>query len=272
MSKKWYIIGLGVLVMGSLLFRGLFSCGGQRQKGCDEFTVRSKVVRKNGNVQPATGWYPLEDGDELTTDSKGEAQLNLSACWPGQLFIFHDSQGAFKVSSCGKADFEGANSCILAGTYYVNNCASEDVIWSGSARIEKRGTIFAITYLPERELTLVIVLDGEVAVQPVDSYDPTTLGESRTLSAEEFYFTMPRAEYTTIAELEPRQVYPVSELEGLAFELGIDSWMRDIRDQADRDGVRPADFPEFNEADRVLEREIVIVTEEPEADIETEEP
>ncbi|MEA3308780.1 MAG: hypothetical protein U9Q70_04620 [Chloroflexota bacterium] len=265
MRKKWYLLGLGLLVMGSLLFRGLTSCGGQchsgaprREPGCDEFTVRSKVVYKNGAIQPATGWYPLEDGDELTTDSRGEAQLNLSACYPGQLFIFHDSQGAFKVSSCGKTDFEGANICLLAGVYYVNNCASEDVIWSGSARIEKEGTIFVITYLPERELTLVIVLDGKVTVQPVESYYPTTLGAETTFSAEEFYFTMPRAEYARVAGLEPRQVYPISELESLSFELGIDSWMRNIRDQAEKDEMLPSSWPKFSE-----EIEFEVPTEEP---------
>ena len=172
MSKKWYILGLGLLVVGSLLFRWLTSCGGQchsgapqRGQGCDEFTVQSKVVCKNGAPQPATGWYPLADGDELTTDSQGEAQLNLSACWPGQLFIFHDSQGAFRVLSCGKTDFESANICLLTGVYYVNNCASEDVIWSGSARIEKKGTTFTL-YLFGVDISSIEILgDASIANQ-----------------------------------------------------------------------------------------------------------
>lgn len=108
----------------------------------------------------------------------------------------------------------------------------------------KLGTSFSITALPEdREISLVVVLEGRVMVEPVLSYDPTELGQALDVPGGEFYFTMPDAMLSDVAGLEPRVAHPVDELEPVARELGIVDWMIKVRDRAEEGGVLPDNWP-----------------------------
>ena len=72
---------------------------------------------------------------------------------------------AISRSRDSKADFGTIGDCVL-GTWYYGTCAGEFTIHTGSASIVKNGTSLSVTYVPERELTLVVVLEGRVWVTP----------------------------------------------------------------------------------------------------------
>ena len=214
-------------------------------KGCDEFTRKDAQVYKNAALHTASGWHPLNKGDTLSTSASGQAQVNLSDCWPGEIYIFRNSSGQFKVEECEKSLMGTSGYCDAFGTWYVGDCADEfDVVWTGSAKITKTGTTFSVTYLPEeRGTTLVTVLRGSASVEPVLSAGADELGPSALVKDGLFYFTMPDAAYSDVAGLEPRQVYPLEELAPVAAELGIQDWMIDVSEKAREDGVLPENWP-----------------------------
>jgi hypothetical protein len=216
-----------------------------RTGGCDEFTRMDARVYKNSVEHTASGWYPLVKGDELSTDTAGQAEVNLSDCYNGHIFIFRASGGAFHVENCTKTQYPSSGYCDAFGTWYVGACANEfNPVYTGSGKIVKTGTTFSVTYLPEnREITLVVALDGRLTVEPVQSVDPTELAPADPVAADSFYFTMPDDRLDRVAGLEPRQEHPITELAPVAFELGIQEWMIDISNQARRDGVLPPDWP-----------------------------
>jgi hypothetical protein len=150
------------------------------------------------------------------------------------MYAFQKSSGDFRVEQCRKFMSDSGSFWCLSGFWYVS-CEGEYTLRTGSAQIEKRGTILWVMYLPEDNLTLVVVLEGEVEVRPVKDY-PSTLGLATTLTAEEFYFTMPDAEMHDIAGLAPRTVYSYAELEPLVDELGIEDWIGAAVEQAQQDG------------------------------------
>jgi hypothetical protein len=216
-----------------------------RTQGCDEFKGWNAQVLKNSSGFTLAGWHPLTSGDELSSDNTGEAELNLSACWAGRIYIFKNSGGQFRVAQCRRAAYTTSSSCIPFGTWYVGACAGEFSLSTGSAKVTKTGTSFSATFLPEnREVTLVVVLEGRVSVEPVESFDPTQLGPASDVAEGQFYFTMPDAVLSDIAGLEPRTAHPLEDLPRVADELGILDWMFEVREKADEDGVLPGNWPQ----------------------------
>jgi hypothetical protein len=216
-----------------------------RTQGCDEFKRLIAKVFKNEVEHTAGGWHPLDTGDTLHTDENGEAELNFSDCWDGRLYLFENSVGNIRVRDCRKAVYYStSNLCIPNGTWYSGKCRGEFSATTGSVRLTKLGTSFSITALPEnREISLVVVLEGRVDVEPVLSYDPTELGEPSEVDGGHFYFTMPDALLSDVAGLEPRVQHPVEELGPVARELGIVDWMFKVRDRAGEEDVLPPNWP-----------------------------
>jgi hypothetical protein len=214
-----------------------------RRGGCDQFKRWNAKVYKNNAEHTAAGWYGLDDGDTLTTNVGGKAELNLSDCYPGAIYIFKDSGFNFQVEKCPSG---GSGYCIPFGQLYVGGCSDEiEVIWSGSAKIIKTGTTFAVTYLPDNlAVTLVVVLDGAVEVQPIKERDEPQLGKPIPVREGQFVFTMPDVYLTGIDDLPPRDTHSVTELARVAFALGIEDWLRAVGAQAEEDGVRPETWPE----------------------------
>ena len=256
-----------LILVGLLIFWGVKSChspaetpspscpvgAAERTKGCDEFTVLSPRVEKEGALWTDAGWHPLSAGETLSVDSGGEAELNFSECWPGHLYAFEKSSGDFRVKHCRKFMSDSGSFWCFTGFWYVS-CEGEYTLRTGSAQIEKQGTTLWVMYLPDKDnLTLVVVLEGEVEVRPVEDY-PSTLGSATTLTAEEFYFTMPDAEMHDIAGLAPRSVYPYAELEPLVGELGIEDWIGAAVEQAQRDGFSVSRY-EYARAEEAEEEE-----------------
>jgi hypothetical protein len=220
-----------------------------RTEGCDEFKKINATVYKNNSAFTGTGWHPLVAGDKISTNSSGQAELNFADCYPGHIYCFRDSDGIFQVENCNKASYSKvprSGLCATLGAWYVSDCKQEFSILSGSITV-KAGSTFVLVYLPERqelrELSLVIVLAGEVFVEPVDRLDPTELGEGQPIAGGEFYFTMPLENLQPIAGLEPRQRYSVAEVLPLVEALDLWDWMSDTQAQAQMDGVLPGNWP-----------------------------
>ena len=225
---------------------------GSRTQGCDEFKRVNSTVYKGLSSQASlpvfskSGWHPIVSGEAISTNSSGMAELNFSGCWDGQLFVFKDSSLDFQVATCDQVTYENNPlACVPNGAIYTNGpCPGEYTINTGSARITKTGTVLSVTYLPEKhDVTLVVVLEGSVLVEPVAVTDPLEFGRSSDVENGFFYFTMPDDQWTPIGGLEPRQNYPIPELPPVVEELGIREWMFDVRDQAQQDDLLPPEWP-----------------------------
>lgn len=254
-----FLLGLGLFVLSVALVAN--GCGPApsapscvagattRTEGCDEFKKINATVKKNNSTFTGTGWHPLVAGDKLSTNNSGQAELNFADCFPGHIYCFRDSDGIFQVENCSKASYSTVprpGICATLGAWYVGDCKQEFSIVSGSITV-KAGSTFVLVYLPDRqefrELSLVIVLAGEVFVEPVDRLDPTELGEVQPVAGGEFYFTMPLENLQPIAGLEPRRRYSVAELLPLVEVLDLWDWMFDAQAQAQIDGVLPGNWP-----------------------------
>ncbi|MGC9399580.1 MAG: hypothetical protein ACP5HM_10650 [Anaerolineae bacterium] len=207
----------------------------ERTEGCDEFTVLASTVEKEGQAWEQKGWYPLSEGETLSVDNMGEAELNFSECWPGHMYAFQRSNGDFRVNRCGKFASESGSVWCLSGFWYVS-CKGEYTLLTGSAQIEKRGTTFWVMYRPEEQLTLVTVLEGEVEIRPVKRY-PSTLGAPTRLTAGSFYFTMPDVQLYDVGGLAPRMDHPNASLGRVVSALKAEAWFEVAQERAKTEGV-----------------------------------
>jgi hypothetical protein len=107
---------------------------------------------------------------------------------------------------------------------------------TSSSRITVSGTAFSVTYLPEHRVTLVMVFDGAVTVQPVIDFDTGELAPERIqVKSGKFLYTVPGPELP-----EP---LPFAELSPLIQELGIRRWIDDIERRAESDDLLAPDWP-----------------------------
>jgi hypothetical protein len=108
-------------------------------------------------------------------------------------------------------------------------------------------------YLPELELSLAMVSDGQVDVRPVLDSDGYQLGDTIPVTAENFMFTVPDAmldKVGDIAGLKAREVYDFELLPAFIEDLGrkVDEpnlvpWMVKVEELAGKDGVLPPPSP-----------------------------
>jgi len=199
-------------------------------------------------------WHALLDGGLVTTDGNGEGWVDISQedkkCM--LIYIFQDSE--LRKAPCPKSDYTGRNvTCALAGTsVYNNSCAGEIIIQTPSAEIRLESTWVAVTYLPEQQLTVVMVFDADeekvdkVTVWPVRQLDPRTLDEPPVEVVEEhFWFSTPGARADPVAGLEARVAHPFERLLPLVEALDLWAWIDRIKVRADDDNVPYPDFPPF---------------------------
>jgi hypothetical protein len=188
-------------------------------------------------------WQDLNKGDAIRTDSNGQAELELVGC-SGTLYVFKNS--VMQVATCLKTEqASGLATCAQQGTGWFNiDCTSRFVVDTLAGRVTIAGTTFSVTYLPERQLLLVIVFAGRVAVQPVIDFDTGELGTQTTLvETGQFLYTMPGPESPALPGGSPRTPLPLEQLPPLVDELGIRPWIDDIGLRARQDGVLPANWP-----------------------------
>jgi hypothetical protein len=214
------------------------------KEGCDEFKRLSAKVYYNSSEHTSWDWHLFNSGDTLGTDDFGQARVNVSDCWPGDIYIFKKSSYGFRVEDCTRSQYPTSGYCNPRGTWYVGDCADEFEIWTGSAKIKKTGSTYSVTYLPEdRQITLVVVLDGMVSVEPVTQFDADGPAPADAVAPGWFYFTMPDDYYSPVAGFQPRTQIFLSELTPVARELDIVDWMFDVRDRAEEDGRLPENWP-----------------------------
>lgn len=186
-------------------------------------------------------WKNLSTGDAVTTDTDGEAELQLDGC-DGSIYVFKNSS-VIHASTCRKTA-QGLGTCGQQGTGYYNVvCSGRFTVNTYTARVTIVGTAFSVTYLPERQLTLVIVFEKSVTVQPVLDVAAETYGPDVAVSAGYFLYTMPGPVSPEIEGVPARQARPLEELPLLVTALGIRPWMDDLRGRAQQDNVLPDNWP-----------------------------
>ncbi|MCZ7567101.1 MAG: SH3 domain-containing protein [Ardenticatenaceae bacterium] len=190
---------------------------------------------------PDDGWYQLLSGSLIATDDLGEAWLQLRTC-PMLVYIFQNS--GLVTSACSKAEQTSGNvTCSTQGTAaFRDECASKIVIQTPGAEVTLEGTWLTVTYLPDRQLTVVLVFDGKAAVQPVRNLAehedaPRDLGNPIMVKAQHFWFSTPGESADPIGGLAAREPHPFDRLPLVMQELGLERWMEKILERARMDNV-----------------------------------
>ena len=179
-------------------------------------------------------WHGFPAGGLVTTDDNGEGWVQISDCM--LVYVFQSSR--LQKAACPKSDYTGGNVvCAIEGTSAFNNsCASEVVIQTPSADLKLEGTWVAVSYLPERQLTLAIVLEGKVEVFPVLDFESRELGEPTSVAGQEFLYTAPDDVLEQIGSVPARTPVSVDQLEPVIEALGIQPWMERVQQRAEGDG------------------------------------
>ena len=243
--KRWFrmqLIFVSVLILEMLL------------KGCGLSIANSASIMLNLSdvqvKQQNNSWFflskdnpsrNLDDGNQVKTDEDGEGWLDISGCRQ-TIYIFQDSH--LIASPNSKSDRKSGNetSLVEGSAAWNNHCASQVVIHTDSAEIELKGTWVLVTYLPEQQLTLVMVLEGRAEVQPVLDVNTRTLGSTINVPAGNFLFSTPGEISDSVADLTAREPHPFSQLQPLLGELNLWAWIAKTREKAKKDSIP---FPEF---------------------------
>jgi len=176
----------------------------------------------------------VQSGGFVTTDSCGQAVLN-SKC--GTIYVFQDS--GLRFSTCDLETASSGAGCLTDGTIAWNNSCPAGVaeIVTPTASITLNGTWVSATYLPDRQLSLFTVLEGEAVATPLDpSGSPS--GAPQDIPRDAFWFTGPDGEPAIVGGLDAQRVHPIEALPPVIVELQLESWIAAVKARADADGVR----------------------------------
>jgi archaellum component FlaF (FlaF/FlaG flagellin family) len=178
----------------------------------------------------------LPPGSYVTTDANGEAWLRLSTCPATLVYLYWES--GLATSSCSKAG-RGNSVCVFGGTAAFRNQCSNMILETPSAEIELLGTWVAISYLPERQLSLVQVLEGQAVVRPVNDFDTISYGEPTLVDEGFFWFSAPDFVSGPLQGLREREAHPLEQLTLLYGVFGLERWTFAIKSRAEADGAIP---------------------------------
>lgn len=208
-------------------------------------TVDASVRRATPEVWAGSGsplpklsdfdWHPLAAGGMVTTDANGEGWVQIDECL--RIYVFFDTQ--LVRSPCRKSErLSGSATCTVQGTSaYNNTCGSEVIVQTPSVNLVLSGTWAAVTYLPEWQLSLVVVSEGVVTATPLQ--DESRLGEPKRVRPQQFLFTAPDAfldRVSRLTDLPPREPVPVEgNLSVFARTFELQPWMDRIVTRATKD-------------------------------------
>jgi hypothetical protein len=183
----------------------------------------------------------VRSGGLVTTDPCGQAVLD-SRC--GRIYVFQDS--GLRFSHCDQQTAFSAAGCLTDGTIAWNNTCPAGVatIVSPNASIELHGTWVSATYLPDRQLTLFTVLEGQAVATPLDATGAPS-GVAQDIPRNTFWFTAPldpAGQPVTVGGVAAQAVRPIEEIEPVIGELQLESWMAAVKTRAGTDGVK-SDLP-----------------------------
>ena len=186
----------------------------------------------------------LQTNGKVTTDSAGEAQIEITGC--GYIWVFRDTQ--LEKATCRQSTYETSHAayCLTGGTSAVqHNCLLKMTVQTPSISVETGGTSFTVSYFPEEDVSLVIAIDSTVQVQSFANLDagipPVTLQQA-------VWFDDPQGRYPLLQPYNNRPIpYPL--------------W----RDNPDFNVLKTAQLQEwlirtqvrFNEADLFFPQEVI---------------
>ncbi len=196
-----------------------------------------------------SSFHPFPTGHLVTTDGTGEALLQGSLggniC---QIYVFEIT--SLQTKACPKSQFTGSNlvTCDKEGDAVYQKCKGH-LRMTPSAEVEATGTWMSLTYLPELQLTLVIVSEGNVVVWPVLDIESGELGDAIGVAAQKFLFTAPDDMPQEIAGLPARTPLPLERLPAFIDRLGLWPRIERLQKRAGADRVPfPIDSIELPEA------------------------
>ena len=189
-------------------------------------------------------WKALPRGSQIITDAQGEAWLtsleNRRQC--GRLYIFQSS--GLKLSTCGRAQAQAGNVlCARSGaSYFIKSCVGLFVLETPGARVVLRGTTVALLYLPRRQLSLVLLFEGQAQAQAIGNYETGASGPTSVLTPGSFWFSLPAGSPSNFAGLNSQSVYPLDRLPRLIGalqerEANLIPWIVKILSRAQEDNV-----------------------------------
>lgn len=204
--------------------------------------VRAGSPPNNPPVLPDNSWLNLIAGDVVRTDENGEAELDLANC-NGSIYVFMDTN--IQTNTCRRSEqASGLGLCGGQGTGYYNiTCAAEFTVDTASAQIIVTGTSYAVTYLPENGMTLVIALEGSLEVLPVVDQATDVLGARISLKGSEFIYTTPGSISRELDGIPARTPQPIENIGPLINQFGLQRWMARVESRAQEDNLLPAGWP-----------------------------
>ena len=186
--------------------------------------------------------FKFGPGSYVYTDEAGEGWIQLVGsdnrrC--GWFYVFMLTR--LTHAPCPKSDLkQGSATCVGYGTTVINNkCEGEIFIETPSATVKPVGTYFAVTYLPDEEVSVVQMYEGEALVFPVLDAETRVLGEPQTLPEGFFWFSAPENSQGPVRGLDARELHPLDALPVIVEEFSLDDWQERVvkRAQADRQDV-----------------------------------
>jgi LysM repeat protein len=188
-------------------------------------------------------WHELPAGGWVYTDDAGEGWVRISDC----MLIYIFQQSRLIKAACPKSDYLGGNvTCAVEGSsVYNNQCASQIVIQTPSVELVLEGTWLSVTYLPEQQLSLIMVFEGQVSAHPVLNVDTYEQGAAVDIAAGYFWFSTPGATAEPIAGLAARESHSFDQLLPVVEELNLWQWIERITLRADMDGIPYPAIPPF---------------------------
>src|ERR1041384_6001356 len=164
------------------------------------------------------GMRDLQNGDSITTDATGEAAIEIGTC--KTIFIYRESR--IKKDSCSKHESRNTY-CTLNGTGKFKDCGDNLVTESDSATVVLIGTDASHTYLPDRQLAVVLLFEGTANARPVTETRERTLGPVTTIQTKYFWFSVPDDRLPELRALNiglnARTAYPFSKLPQLLAKI-----------------------------------------------------
>jgi hypothetical protein len=195
------------------------------------FFGSSNPLGELANSQPA----PFPEGYQVNTDQDGVAVLRGSAdaC---TIYVFRTT--SLMKTACQPGTYAGSNvSCVEEGSALYNQCSGHIVI-TPSGVAEHRETTLSVTYLPERQITLYLAVDGAVDIRPLRRLgDYTQLSDPVRLEEGQFFFTAPDDRVATIGGFSMRVAAPLEQIAPLVSELDLLSVFQDTQSGLDEQAI-----------------------------------
>ncbi len=210
--------------------------------------IDSRLRRIDSNVMagfsdplsalPDDKWHEILPATIVKTDENGEALLKMAGCATVYLFQL----GRMIHSECSKSEKESGNAnCLADGALvYDSTCANllEQIIQTPTAQIKPTGTWFVVAYLPDRELTITVVLKGSVEVTAVTDTETGAHAEPAMVTEGQFYLTTTdkMAQEDAALGRAQRRLLNVSGSEEIVRSY-LGPWLERIRKHAEEDKV-----------------------------------